>query len=262
MWPSTVRPCMQVGVCTISAKSRAVESILDLCGDLAVDGVEIWGEDHVGDGSPARCREITAAAGANGLTIPVYGSYLRLGTDGFEAELDGELAVAERLDADAIRVWAGEQEYGDCDPAHWDRVVADLERLGTAAGERGLAVTVERHSGSVTDATAGARALIEQVDAPAVGLNWQPLFEHDAGTVLADARELAPLANNVHVQAVPAPGERDRCALSDAYFDVAAVVEAFEETGFDGFLEIEFVTETAPYDAALAADVAFLRALM
>jgi sugar phosphate isomerase/epimerase len=253
---------MQVGVCTISAKSQSVESILDRCGDLPVDGVEIWGEDHVGDGSPERCREIAAAAEANGLAIPVYGSYLRPGTGTFDEDVDRELAIADRLGADVIRVWAGEQEYEDCEPAHWDRVVADLERLGTAAGERGLAVTVERHSGSVTNATAGARELIEQVDAPAVGLNWQPLFEHDAGTVVADARELAPLANNVHVQAVPAPGEHDRCALADAYFDVAAVVEAFEETGFDGFLEIEFVTEAAPYGAALAADVAFLRALV
>jgi len=171
---------MQVGVCTISAKSQSVESILDRCGDLPVDGVEIWGEDHVGDGSPERCREIAAAAEANGLAVPVYGSYLRPGTGTFDEDVDRELAIADRLGADVIRVWAGEQEYEDCEPAHWDRVVADLERLGTAAGERGLAVTVERHSGSVTNATAGARELIEQVDAPAVGLNWQPLFEHDA----------------------------------------------------------------------------------
>lgn len=253
---------MHVGVCTISSKSRAVESILDRCGELAVDGVEIWGEDHVGDGSPERCREIAAAAEANGLSIPVYGSYLRPGTDAFEAELDRELEITDRLGADMIRVWAGEQEYGDCEPAHWDRVVADTERLAAAARERGLAVTVERHSGSVTNATAGARELIEQVDSPAVGLNWQPLWDHDADRVVADARELAPLANNVHLQAKLAPDETDRCALADAYFDVAAVVEAFEESGFDGFLEVEFVTEAAPYDAALAADVAFLRALV
>jgi sugar phosphate isomerase/epimerase len=253
---------MQVGVCTISAKSRPVESIIEYCGDLGVDGVEVWGEAHVGDGSAERCREIATAAADSGVAVPVYGSYLRPGGESFDAEFERELAIADRLGADLVRVWAGEQEYEDCDPEHWDRVVADLDRLGTAARERELAVTVERHAGTVTNATAGARKLIERVDSPAVGLNWQPLFAHDGATVVADARELAALANNVHLQAVPAPGGSDRCALAESYFDVATVIGAFDDAGLDGFLEVEFVTGAAPYEAALAADVAFLRALV
>lgn len=253
---------MQVGVCTISARTRPLEWVVDVCGGLAVDGIEVWGKDHVGDGSAERCRELASATAAEGLSVPVYGSYLRAGGEGFGERMATELEIADRLGADLLRVWAGDREYGDCDGTHWDRVVDDLRRLGTAARNRGLAVTVERHGGTVTDETEGAVELIEAVDSPAVGLNWQPYFEHDAATVLADARTLAPLVNNVHLQAVPASGGDERCALADAYFDVAGVLAALEESGFEGFLEVEFVTQTAPYPAALAADVGFLRALV
>lgn len=253
---------MHVGVCTISARRRPVESVIEVCGGLAVEGIEVWGKDHVGDGSRERCREIADAADAHDLSIPVYGSYLRAGTDGFGDRVTATLDTADGLGADLVRVWAGDQEYGDCDGAHWGRVVGDLRRLGESARERGLGVTVERHGGTVTDETDGAAELIEAVDSPAVGLNWQPHFEHDASTVLDDARRLAPLANNVHLQAVPEPGADDRCALADAYFDTAGVLDAFADSGFDGVLEIEFVTQTAPYRGALASDVAFLRTLL
>lgn len=253
---------MQIGVCTISTKSRSIESIIDICGELGVGGVEIWGEGHIGDKSPESCRSIAASANEREVSIPVYGSYLRLGGDEFDEEMETELEIADHLGADLIRVWAGEQEYQNCTEAHWERVLRDLERLGGAARDRELAVTVERHSGTVTNETEGAKMLIEAADSPAIGLNWQPLFEHDSETVADDVRQLADLVNNVHLQAVPAPGESDRCALSDAYFDVADVVQTFDESGFEGFYEIEFVTQRAPYHAALASDLAFVQALL
>jgi sugar phosphate isomerase/epimerase len=252
---------MDIGLCTISAKDRPVDEILDVAAEAGADGVEIWGGEHVGDGSRAACERIASAAAERGLSIPVYGSYLRPGTDGVDGAMASELKTASALGADLIRVWAGDREHQDCSESHWEAVVADLGRLADAAVERDLAVTVERHAGTVTNTTEGAADLVAAVDHPAVGLNWQPNFEHDAAAVRADAADLAALANNVHLQAVPESGATDRCALADAYFDVAAVAAAFADAGFEGFLEVEFVTEAAPYEAAVAADVAFLDAL-
>jgi sugar phosphate isomerase/epimerase len=249
-----------VGACTIALSDRPVEAALDAAAAAGADGVEVWGKDHVGDRSPDRCREIREAATERGLDVPVYGSYLRAGTDGVREAAERELRVAADLGADTVRVWAGDREYDDCGEAYWERVVADLGVLTDRAAERGLALTVERHGGSVTDDAAGAARLVETVEGP-VGLNYQPLFRNDADAIAAEVERLAPLSNNVHLQAMPERGGEERCALADAYFDVAGLVETFESAGFGGYYEVEFVTPRAPAAAALAGDVAFLRAL-
>lgn len=253
---------MKPGLCTISGNDRPVDEVLEAAGDVGYDGVEIWGKDHVGDGSPATCRRLADAAADHGLEIPAYGSYLRAGTDAFEDHLDREVAVADRLGADLLRVWAGRQEYGDHDGAHWDRVVADLERVLDRATDRGLGVTVEKHEGTLTNTGTGARRLIEAVDHDRCGLNWQPLFSLAAASLEAEAETLAPLSNHVHLQAVRERGGRERCPLSEAYFDLGAVLEPFLAGGFEGYANVEFVTDDRPYREAIAADLAFLLSIL
>lgn len=257
---------MQLGLCTITNKDWPVADVLAAAADAEYDGVEIWGQDHVRDpgaGDDADpdldvCRSVADRAAALDLDIPVYGSYLRPGRAGFADELAVELDVADALGADFVRVWPGEQEYGDHDPDHWDAVVADLERAGQEATARDLAITVEKHEGTVTNETEGARRLIEAVDAPAVGLNWQPLFHIGAEDLLAEAETLAPLSNNVHLQAVPERNGDQRCPLSEAYFDVPAILDRFDQVGFEGYAEVEFVDPTVDYEAAIRADREYL----
>lgn len=251
---------MHVGICTISNKELPVADVIDIAAELEVDGIEPWGRDHV-DGSLDRAREIKDRAAAADLEVPVYGSYLRPGDESFADAYDHELALAEALDADLIRVWAGNEEYQDVSDHHWNAVVADLETLADAAEAAGVAITVERHSGTVTNTRAGAARLIEETPAN-VGLNWQAGRAPDSATVLEDARELAPLSNNVHVQTAAAPDAGERCPLAYSYVDLERVIDAFAAAGFDGYLEIEFVTQRCSYDAAVAADVAFLRRVL
>ena len=251
---------MKLGVCTISNTERSARAVIDIAVELGFDGIEPWGGEHVA-GDRDRCRHLADHAAAVDLTIPVYGSYLRPGTPVFADELDRELALAAALEARMIRVWAGNQEHQEVSDEHWTRVIADLETLATAATERSIAVTVERHAGTVTNTTEGAASLIDATPAT-VGLNWQPMFSHDAATVLADAETLAPRSNNVHLQSVPAPDQRNRCPLAYSYFDVAGVIDRFEAVEYDGYLEIEFVTDRSAYTPALASDAAFLRAII
>lgn len=249
----------RVGLCTIANKDRSVESVMDVAADAGCDGIELWGkEPHLGDGSTTTCRELRAAAERRSLEIPVYGSYLRPGTDSFAARADSELRIAADLGASLIRVWAGEMEYQDRTTDHWNRTVSDLERLSERAGERGLGVTVERHAGTLTNSTDGARAVIDAVDSDHCGLNWQPSFDHSSGDVETDAATLAPLSNNVHIQALAEPDTGDRCALAGAYFDVDAVLGQFRDQGFEGYVEIEFVDETVAFDDAVERDCAFV----
>lgn len=248
---------MDLGVCTITGQNRPVEELIAIAAKVGVSGLEVWGRDHVGEGSRQRCETIATAAAARGLDLPVYGSYLRAGSEAFADQLEREVRIAANLGASLIRVWAGEQEYADVTSDHWDAVIADLNRLAEQAGDRDIGVTVERHAGTVTDATEGAAAVIDETS-DRVGLNWQPEFRQDAETVRDDIDALADVTNNVHLQAVAAPGETERCPLAFAYFDVSDVVASLAASGFDGYLEIEFVSDRAPYTPTLAADVAFL----
>lgn len=254
---------MRFGLCTISAGETSVKSVLDTAANVGVEGVEIWGkEPHVGDGSRSVCRDISERAENRGLDIPVYGSYLRPGTDSFDEAFREELDVANWLGADMIRVWAGRRAYEDADEQYWRGVVDDLSRLADAAADRGIGVTVERHEGTVTDTSEGAAALIREVDHDNCQLNWQPPFSLPAEDVLADAERLAPISNNMHVQAVPQLDTEERCLLEDAYFDLEAILLAFDSQGFDGFVEIEFVTDRFEYEQALRRDLNYLQSIV
>jgi sugar phosphate isomerase/epimerase len=254
---------MRVGLCTISNKDWPIGDVIDLAADLGFDGIEVWGEEpHVGEKSGEAMDSIREACERSGLDIPVYGSYLRPGTGGYGEAWETELDAAEALGADLIRIWAGDVEFGDHTDEEWTAVVEDLAHLAERAGERGIGVTVEKHAGTLTNRAAGARALIEDVGAENCGINWQPSWDLTAGGILADLEALVPTVNNVHVQAVPHPTESGaRCLLSEAYFDPGAVVERLDSAGFDGYYEIEFVTQEDPYEAAVAADLEYLRGL-
>lgn len=255
---------MRLGLCTISNKDWPIGDVIDLAEDLGLDGIEVWGkEPHVGDGTPAEMASIRTECETAGLDVPVYGSYLRPGTDDYEAEWEAALDAAEALAADLIRVWAGESEYGDHEEGEWDSAVEDLQHLSDRAEERGLGVTVEKHGGTLTNRAAGARQLHEDVGAANCGINWQPTFDLTAGEVFADLEALVPTVNNVHLQAVPTPAGSwpERCPLSEAYFDVGAVVDTLESAGYDGYYEVEFVTPRQPYAEAVATDVEYLRSL-
>ncbi len=254
---------MKLGLCTIAAGDHPIETVASTAAEAGYAGIEVWGRDHLGDGSEAACRSVREAALDNGLEIPVYGSYLRPGTDGFDA-MDEELEISDRLGASLIRVWAGNEEYQDRSDEHWERTVADLQTLSERAGANGIGVTVEKHEGTLTNTQEGARRLIEAVDHPNCGLNWQPLFGLKPDVVLEEAHELASLSNNVHIQAVPESGRPpdERCLLEDAFFDVPAVIDAFDAAGFDGYVEVEFVTDDLAFEDAAERDREYLESIL
>lgn len=253
---------MNVGLCTISNGEASVEIVLAAAAEAGYNGVEIWGKaPHVGDRTTAECERIAETAREHGLEIPVYGSYLRAGADGFQDDLATELRAATSLGTDLIRVWAGTQEYGDHAETHWEAVVEDLASLADRAAGRGIGVTVEHHAGTLTSSATGARRLVEAVDRGTLGLNYQPSFALPPKEIVANARDLGSLSNNAHVQAIPGRDGEDRCLLEDAYFDVEAVLEALSEQGFDGYVNVEFVTDECEFGVAVERDLAYLRSL-
>lgn len=255
---------MRLGLCTIADGASPIEDVIELAATVGCDAVEVWGRDHVGEGSPETCRTISETADIHAVDIAVYGSYLRPGTPEYATDVESELEVAAQLGASLIRVWAGTQEYHDRTDEHWEQVVSDLIDLADRAAAYDLAVTVEKHEGTLTNDGDGARRLIESVGRDNCRLNWQPLFGLSEDKILAEARDLAPISNNVHVQAVPEVGGtwEDRCLLENAHFDLPSVLCFFDDAGFGGCIEIEFVTDEMDFESALRRDVSYLAALL
>lgn len=197
-------PNLSVGLCTIANKEATVEEVVAAAADCGYDGVEIWGKDPlVGDGSPETCDRIREVAARRSLDIAVYGSYLRPGTESFASEMDRELRIAADLGASLIRVWPGSQEFQERTSKHWRRTVSDLRTLSEKAAELDIAVTVEKHEGTLSNTTEGTQRLIEAVDSEHWGLNWQPLFSMPGDDLIAEAHTLAPLSKNVHSRPSP-----------------------------------------------------------
>lgn len=253
---------MNVGLCTVSGTDRPVEEVLELAGRSGYDGVEVWGRNHVGDGSEGTCRRIAETAAERSLEIASYGSYLRCGSETFDDDLEHELGVAKRLGTGTIRVWAGDQEHGEHDDDHWNRVMADLERLTERAAEYDLEVTVEKHSNTLTHTLEGARELIEAVGDERCGLNYQPGFSIPAAELEREAKALAPLSNQLHLQATRERTGSERAPLSESYYDLEAILEPFLENRFDGYANVEFVAEIRPYREAIEADLTYVRSLI
>lgn len=253
---------MQLGLCTISNTELPVERVLEVAADVGYDGVEIWGKAHVGDGGADTCESIGTTARDLGLDVAVYGSYLTVGTDAFAEAYERELVIADRLGADLIRVWPGDREYGDHAPAAFEAAVEDLRTLAERAVQLDLGVTIEKHEGRLSNTTEGARRLVDAVDHPDCGLSWQPLFSLSESELAAEAETLAPRTNNVHLQAPAERAGEERTLLSNAYFDVGAVLDRFETARFDGYLEVEFVSQNRLYEDAVRRDHEYLRSLV
>lgn len=253
---------MHFGLCTISNLDADAETVIRLAAEAGYSGVELCGRDpYAGDRSAAHFRELAACAAANDIEVPVYGSYLRPGTDSFADELERALTATNALGAPLIRVWAGEQEYQETTDEHWDRTVEDLGTLADAAADRGIEVTVERHAGTLTNTAEGATQLVEALDRENCQLNYQPNFGHSADEVVADVQKLARISNHAHIQATAEPGVRDRCLLEAGYFDVGAVLVALADADFDGYVAVEFVTDAVAYETAIRRDLEYLESI-
>lgn len=244
---------MQTGLCSISSKDRSLPEIIDLAAAVGFDGIEIW-ENHLGEDrtAPAEARRLASEAG---LSVSALGSYLRPGTEDFEDDLDAVLDTAETLETGLVRVWAGEQEYGDHDESHWDDVVADLRRCADAAADRGLELTVEKHAWTLAYTAEGCLELLEEVDAENVGINWDPKV--DAGEDIEEVLDrLAPVVNHVHVSG-SVPGS-DEAPLRAAYPSLERWLDRLATAGFDGYVDLEFTPDELSYEEVVRRDGAYL----
>jgi sugar phosphate isomerase/epimerase len=130
-------------------------------------------------------------------------------------------------------VFFPEQSRDDC----WKRALEELHWRVTRAKDHGIVFAVEAHVGSIAADPKSAAALVEQVP----GLTLTLDYTHFTRLGISDA-EVEPLvkcASHFHVRGAR-PG-RLQAPLKDSTIDYRRVLEVMAETGYSGWLGIEYV---------------------
>jgi len=133
------------------------------------------------------------------------------------------------------------------DPGEAMRSLVDaLRGLGDVAAEHGVHLAVEAHYEEFMQSTADVVRLMQQVDHPRVGINYDPFhFVFLGEDIAASARTAAQWVIHTHIHDVTPSGADDvpwharEEIPGRGVIDWPAVLEALHRAGYDGALSIE-----------------------
>lgn len=162
--------------------------------------------------------------------------------DASQAEaLRNRVDFAAKLGVSIVIADAGERVD---DPALWRRKIAGVRELGKYAADAGVQVALETHEGATRTGRI-ARRLLEEIDHPAIGLNYDTanvIYYNGDVDPAQDIREIADRVMAVHLKdTAGGRGEWKFCALGQGRIDFPTIIGALGAVGFRGpyCLEIE-----------------------
>lgn len=252
---------MKVGLCTIAFSTRPLEEVLALAADIGFDGVEIWGkEPHMkADPDGAYASEVRALAESQGIEINSFGSYMTPLTPKIpeRTPLDDNLAITRALGASIMRIWAPHAKPEQIPSSEYERAAAELRQFSAMAQRSGIVLGVEFHDNTIVETSEGMLRLLGDVNSPNLRAYWQPSFRAGAEDFYDSLERLLPHVVNVHAQNFRGAYQR-RTYLSDGDVDYRRVVRMLADSGYDGYIEIEFVGAEEP-EEWVRRDYEFLR---
>lgn len=262
---------MKAGIATIALRRYSVFTALDIAGQAGFSGVEIWGKPpHTPDElDEQHTRRVRDRARANGLEIPIFGSYANPSWPEFSQKSSDAIKIALLLGARIIRVWAGSKEPHEADEQDWRHAAASLREFALRAEYEGLQLAIEMHSATLCCTPEGAIKLLEMADTPNLKLNYQAAdfanhnVDHDIAVVgdnvvMVHAQNFAPSSYK--------PGVMVRTLVQDGTVDYERVLSLLSAHGFNGYVNVEFLKdEDISEDAMLESlkkDAAYMSELV
>lgn len=192
---------IRLHLCTITFRHHLV-SLAELAtwaGRTGFDGIELWGvharhlagQSH-GDGDWIRQQ---------GLVIPMISDYLPL--EGEEADALAHTRqlcrLARQWGAGKIRTFAGHRPSAELSAAERAEVARRLRSLTRCVADEGMTLVVETHPNTLADDLEATRELLDAVDHPDLGVNFDVLHVWESGAEpLSALRELAPWVRHFH----------------------------------------------------------------
>ncbi|MEO9337284.1 sugar phosphate isomerase/epimerase [Mesorhizobium sp. SB112] len=196
---------MKLSLCTITFRHHllSLEDIARWAASNGFDGIELWGA-HARNMQHMTDRDAAWMAGF-GLSVPMVSDYLPLDDD--LASLRYATAdlcrLARRWGARKVRTFAGKTGSNETSPeARW-RLSTRLKDACMIAEDQGCSVLVETHPGTLADTLASTMRLIEDVDHPALKVNFDTLHVWEGGDDPLEAHQkLLPHIQHYHLKNV------------------------------------------------------------
>ncbi|MFD2239278.1 sugar phosphate isomerase/epimerase family protein [Aureimonas populi] len=196
---------MKVSLCTISFRHHllSIREIARFARDSGFDGIELWGihARNLGPGDHAEWLD------AYGLRVPMLSDYLPL--DAPRETLAEHMAQLCRLArgwcAPRLRTFAGTRGSAATSAEERAHVAARLRMAAAYLADHGLRLLVETHPGTLADTTDSLLRLLEEVDHPALKVNFDTLHVWEGGDdPLAAHDRLAKHIDHYHLKNVRA----------------------------------------------------------
>jgi sugar phosphate isomerase/epimerase len=167
-------------------------------------------------------------------------------------QTDDSVAVADRaidLTADVgggvLRVFGGRFPDTVSRAAAIENLVGGLKRVADHAQERGVTLAVETHD-AWTDCDHVA-AVMEQVDHPAVGVNWDPMhpLRQSGWTIERQWERLGRWVRHVHTHDGTLRLDQLKILpMGTGEIDHAPAIRALRDAGFTGYVSVEYEAST------------------
>jgi sugar phosphate isomerase/epimerase len=275
---------MQFGFSTNAFREYRLEDAIEVLADAGYDGVEIlFDEPHLyppaaGEREVKRVRELLDD---NGVAISNCNAFMLSAEERSEesaaAEYDREtepfhhpsfvepdaddrrtrvayteaaLETAAALDAPHISVQpGGPVPEGTSRERALDEFVDGLRQVAATAEEVGVDVLVEPEPDLLVETSAEFLDLMDRVDSPRVGCNFDAGHFFSAGEdPVALVDELAEYTGHYHLEDIPADRTHEHTQLGEGAMDIEGFLAAVEDADYDGFVTVELY----PYEETAA----------
>jgi sugar phosphate isomerase/epimerase len=172
------------------------------------------------------------------------------------------IRLAQRVNAPCVSLTSGRPIPGTLPEEALDYFVDSLKRICAVADEFGVKVGIEYEPGLLVESAVEAMAIIERVDSPMLGVNFDIGHSRVLGEAIGETVDLlAGRIWNVHVEDIKGrkhfhliPG------LGDLPF--ADYITALKKVNYDGYLTVELYSYPEQPDEAGKAALEYLAALV
>ena len=218
-----------------------------------VDGIGVW-ELKLGEGS---LDEFRASGLGSATAVPAVPSVHPLpllpGPDTARERVDALLRSLEVLAAyepAAVLCFTG--------PGDRETAVRGVREIARAAERLGLRLAVEPfqlegiESWSILNTLSDAADFVEEVGSSAVGIQFDVWHLWNTPDLLDEISRHAHLIAGVHVSdwREPTRGWADRVLPGDGAADLAAILGALDDAGWDGFYDLEIFSDNGTFGSA------------
>lgn len=185
-----------LGLVSVSFRGLTPIEIVRISNGAGLSAIEWGGDVHVPAGRVSLARDVREMTLGEGLSIPEYGSYYRLGASAPE-EIGGVAECARALGTDTVRVWAYNKGSREVSEEEYRRAVSDAKRICALYPD--LTFCTECHNNTLTDDYNANLRLLADVDMPNFAAFWQPNQFKSHEYNLRSLCALSPFVRAVHV---------------------------------------------------------------